>query len=522
MKAKISLLLILVTPVMLVAVTPFPANSAITQLWNFKCDTSCISSPTIANGLIYVTSKNVASPDTHLYCINASAGNQVWGRFASPLNFVVTDGYLYVSEGMSYDGSVSCLNAYNGKQIWSCGGTGFSSPAVAENRIYIGGSNVVFLGSAADGNGYNCNFTGFICAVDATTGHEIWRYSGINCTAFGDQTLILSDGYLYAISNYHLAGKSWTNGVYAINASTGENIWAYTATDTFFDSSTAMNGYAYFRYHQTNSQGVSFSGGIIAFDSSNGTILWDFPVVLTQDLDDSFDAAPIGSPVAYNGVVYEVVENSGAYALNASDGKIICHYSVEQGLTYSSLTPPLIVDDKLYLLSSVGLHCFNLHSGTMMWSFIPADNKSFGSSPVYANGLLFVGYNTSLYAINAFTGNSVWNYTFGYAVGSPLIDADTVYIGGSDLNAGTFLAEGGVVIALKPDFMLLPPPTSTPSQTSTSPTLTSSPSPTSCSTPTSEPSPSIPEFPSWFALPFLALMILVAVAVKKVRRASRV
>jgi outer membrane protein assembly factor BamB len=64
------------------------------------------------------------------------------------------------------------------------------------------------------------------------------------------------------------------------------------------------------------------------------------------------------------------------------------------------------------------------------------------SSPAVANGVVYVGsYDSSVYALKAYTGAKVWSYPTGGGISSPAVANGVVYVGANDsidaLNAAT-------------------------------------------------------------------------------------
>ncbi|MFQ6060787.1 MAG: PQQ-binding-like beta-propeller repeat protein, partial [Thermoplasmata archaeon] len=87
-------------------------------------------------------------------------------------------------------------------------------------------------------------------------------------------------------------------------------------------------------------------------------------------------------------------------------------------------------------------------------SSVPASNKDFlafstgwkiQSSPVYRNGIIYFGSQSMrVYAVEASTGEKVWEYETGGVVDStPVIHEDTLYVGSSDSNLYALNATSG-------------------------------------------------------------------------------
>ena len=125
------------------------------------------SSPTVANGLLYV-----GSHDGKIYSLNATTGmvgydwelhnTVVWSydtgdmiMFSAP---AISGGNLYVG---GYNGKIYCLNAQTGSYLWSYQ-TGYavvSSPTVVDGVVYVGSED------------------NSIYALDASNGELVWKYT---------------------------------------------------------------------------------------------------------------------------------------------------------------------------------------------------------------------------------------------------------------------------------------------------------------------------------------------------------
>jgi hypothetical protein len=107
-------------------------------LWTYPIGDEVHSSPTVADGKVYV-----GSHDHNVYCFDASTGAKLWNYatgewvLSSP---AVADGKVYVG---SHDHNVYCFDASTGEGLWSyaTGNSVQSSPAVAYGKVYIGSND---------------------------------------------------------------------------------------------------------------------------------------------------------------------------------------------------------------------------------------------------------------------------------------------------------------------------------------------------------------------------------------------
>jgi hypothetical protein len=95
-------------------------------LWKYPTDGEVLSSPAVANGMVYV-----GSDDYNLYALNAKTGVLVWSFTTAydPSSPTVANGLVYVGAAGSM---VYALNASSGAQLWNYATDGgmYSAPAV--------------------------------------------------------------------------------------------------------------------------------------------------------------------------------------------------------------------------------------------------------------------------------------------------------------------------------------------------------------------------------------------------------
>jgi hypothetical protein len=167
--------------------------------------------------------------------------------------------------------------------------------------------------------------------------------------------------------------------VYALNASTGSELWKHHS-DIVFSSPSVYMGHVYVG---------STDGYVCCLNSSTGDLIWQHQ---TQDCVDS-------SPAVSDGFVYVGSEDNSVYCLNASSGTEVWHASTG----YWVRSSPAVAGGNVYVGSEdYSLYCFNASTGAKQWSY-PVDNVV-DSSPAIANGVLYVGstdYRIYAFALSA-------------------------------------------------------------------------------------------------------------------------
>jgi outer membrane protein assembly factor BamB len=495
------------TPVLVPNPTPAPTPSAtpnplasVSQLWVFKPAYSIVSSPILANGLLYVTSGGSGSGTLALYCINSSTGAQVWNYTSLFVSFTVADDYVFLGGadyGSSYSlqGVFSCLDASTGRQLWNfSGGTSFSQPLVNNGVVYVCGYQYSFSSGANVGS---------ILAFNASTGDKLWVFQGQQDTRFGSQPLVLKGTTLYGLSaTYASTDASYQSAMYALNVNDGKQLWNYTTSGSFESFVEAgPNLVITSNYEDTrnnidaeSSGGYIYEGGVLAIDAQNGTLLWRYPI-----------NSSVGTPVTVGNKVYVTTGEGTLYAFNSSDGEILWKYTTGTGL--GKILP---VDGYLFVGSSFGVYGFNAANGAIIWNFATNDYAtSSTTNPTYADGVIYVGWNGPMffapvtthnfYGLAASNGETLWNFSLPYTISStPFVENGVVLVGGNFVTKRSpDFESSGAVVALKPSITSLP---------LASPTIGT------------QPSPTVPEFQFHLILPLLLLMPLIAVALLWKRR----
>lgn len=327
-------------------------------LWKFSASSSIASGPAIVNGIIYFGSGNGT-----IFALNAISGDQIWNRttpMSADTSPAVVDGVVYIgcNSAENYPAGtapppqtcvVHALNAYTGEEIWNFSADGWaSSPTTSNGVVYFGTSN---------GN------RGTVYALRATNGSRIWDFSdGVGAES---ATPAIVDGVVYF--------SAFDGGVYALNASSGQEYWR------------------------------------------------------------TFTSGGRSSPAVINRVIYVGSTLHQVYALDASSGSILWNYTTSAAVWSS----PAYASSEVYIGSDDGhLYCLDAKTGAKVWSFTsPIIYSDIESSPVFCNGVVYFTAYSHLFAVNASSGTQLWNYDIGGNLadaGEIAVDGGVVYVGSGD------------------------------------------------------------------------------------------
>jgi len=229
--------------------------NATTGEWIWTVNTGAVTqyTPTIYDGKVYYGDSGIMIPsmeqgDAHLYCWNADNGEEIWKEtFSLGICWGATVAYDKVYAG-GYDGWFRAFNASTGDVIWEVNNTKAQSvhpwlgywgvwhaaPAVADNKVYLGGHD------------------GYFYCWDASNGEEIWKYEVGGDVCAGPA---IADGRVYVGSHYTFSkwegqgygdlycfGKGPTTTKVSVTRSTVTNGSSTTIFGTVTDQSPAHLG----------------------------------------------------------------------------------------------------------------------------------------------------------------------------------------------------------------------------------------------------------------------------------------
>ncbi len=305
-------------------------------IWKYTTGDEVDAPPTVANGIIYVVSSGVQN---QLFALNANTGALLWKYTTAYITSspTVANGVLYV--GAANEPSLYALNAVTGAFLWKYatgGGRIDFAPAVANGTVYFGddGEQSVYALNAmtgaltwkykADGdvdssaavvNGvvYIGNSAPGFYALNASTGALLWRFyaNGNPGDTCGNPTV--ANGLIYIGCYSFFAG----NSVYAFDGATQLVVWQGAFGS---DSPTVANGVAYVGSGDDN---------VYALDASTGALLWKYTTGGSLD----------SPPTVVNGMVYIGAWDGNVYAFHLPGQQVSEKFSPPQRPDPARLTP---------------------------------------------------------------------------------------------------------------------------------------------------------------------------------------
>ena len=385
------------------------------MLWRYSIDVSVDQPPLVANGVVYMTSFVNQNGPAYIYALRASDGSLLWrhdNKSYSYLSLSTSDNdVVYVS---SQDG-ISSLSGTNGTILWHFATQDSDSAPPLEVNGIVYYSSFISYG------------TGTFYALRASDGTPIWNYSGAS-----DFTPIVANGVVY------IGPDSGT--IAALNASNGHQIWKQAFDADQVQSPQLVNGVLYL----TTTKYVLPPSAHIANPSQAttaiGSLLWNTfqNVSATQTIPQK------------QGL-------SSVYAIHASDGKILWHYtlnngknswaswlSVKNGVVYASANTDITGTQGLG-----DIYALQSSNGSVLWhdklsrspgaALLVSDTIYISTSAGSSDG--------TIYALHAQDGSLLWDYPIlGPVFNPPILDGTTVYIGATDGMVYALRANDGRIV----------------------------------------------------------------------------
>jgi len=289
-------------------------------VWRFETAGAIRARPSVDGAYLLVH-----SDDGYLYRLRIENGEEVWrvrlldspterippGKSDSRYDHyassaTVDQGRIYVGEA---DGSLYCLSAETGAQIWRAetGDAVRSTPALYQGTVVVG------------------SFDGVVYAFDANTGASVWKRDThapvVSSPAVGGNLVLIG---------------SRSYDFFALNA-TGEPVWTYYCWFSWIESSAVVRD-------STAYVGSSDAQALMAFHCADGRMLW------RVDTGGSAWAEPaVGESSVFIGTVgvagYIVDHQGGFVAVDRHTGTVLGYYASprpkDQGLWGFASSPAL-------------------------------------------------------------------------------------------------------------------------------------------------------------------------------------
>ena len=290
--------------------------------------------------------------------------------YASP---VIADGRLFIS---SKSGYLYALDAATGDELWRFQLSDYvvrSTPAVEDDIVYIGA-------------GFN------LFALDASTGNEIWRFP---MRYAGQSSPLIAGSNVLVTSQEGL--------MYAVDKATGEQDWSLPTEGLPFGG-VATDG--------TIAIVATDSGTVHCIDIASGRSLWR--VRTGGEL--------FASPTLAGSSVIVTSKLGTTMALDLDRGDLL--WEVASG----GMQPAAVDGQAVYISGTDGaITAVSLITGETQWVY--PTGRTVSGAPVLAGDFVIAGTGRNLVALNRESGQPVWNYlALGDIETSPAVIGGFVFI----------------------------------------------------------------------------------------------
>ena len=383
--------------------------------WLFKTPGPIVTSPAIADGVVYI-----ASLSGHLYAIEQATGKEKWNfksRMPIASSPTVADGTVYF---VSTAGSLAAIDAATGQPRWvyaieyerkfeAKGLNGYPTPAqtVPDAWDVFTSSPAVAIGKVFFGSG-----DGNVYAIDAKSGLLQWKFPT------GDvvhASPAVANGIVYV--------GSWDGNFYAIDAETGQQRWMFKG-----GQDPAIHNQVGFQSSPAVVDGTVYVGcrdaHVYALDAATGRKKWDYPTSKSW---------VNGTPAVRDGTVYVGTSDSSRFmAIDARSGRLKWNFDVK-AYVFSSAA---LAGEFAYFGSHSGkLYAVDTGTGSLAWEFQTEGAKADPMKVLNADGSL----NREAFkpVFGDFQDMYIDFYRFvsvGAIMGSPAVDQGVVYAGSMDGN----------------------------------------------------------------------------------------
>ncbi len=281
------------------------------EKWKFELGGSVSGAPTYDNGRIFIGQQGA---EEEFYCLDAATGKELWDQKTGWVwgSATVTDELVFVP---CVDGYVMALDASTGHMIWRhrfnmsvC-----SEPCVEGDQVIFG------------------SWDNYMIAFDKKTGRVNWQFQG---GATDSGVSIIADGRIYSKNK-------------CIDARTGELIWEFRDGNSVFNVTPAYHdGKVYMScWHGLGLGGICVKAVIYCIDALSGEKIW------------THLGGGLSSPVIDDENVYfPSIADPYFYCVDAKgngDGTTTRKWMYKMGNKVEESTPA-IYKGKIYIMSSDG------------------------------------------------------------------------------------------------------------------------------------------------------------------------
>jgi len=311
---------------------------------------------------------------------------------------------VYVVVNKPYDQKIAAFDIETGDLVWDRiikfvpdNAIYRGVPTIGNCELYVGGSSVFCL--------------------DSEDGDQIWAFEGENTQYVNGGPVVTEDLVLIWGMN---------NTLFAFDQYTGESEWQYGLEDWPSNPGTPVveDGVVY---------GGDSRGHVFALDLYTGSEIWQVDIPAGGPLM----AVEIwAAPILADGLLWIGSFNCHLYGMNLTNGNVEVDVPLGDQIAWAS---PAYDGTYIYQATTYDSNYWQFFDGpfkvmaiqtdgTVAWTFPGVDTEGFWSSPVVANGIVWVPSDAGvIYMLDPATGNPVGPGS--YALDGPIKGGMTILDG---------------------------------------------------------------------------------------------
>ncbi len=378
--------------------------------------------PVVSDGKIYISSAEkmihcfdeIADPSEAFQQSHDSSDSS----YVVDTSLALSDDNVIFGTNANSNNFVCALNKSNLKQeIWKYVPSKSKVAFTSAPTLYDG--NVII--SSCSGDIFDTPFFSVFSSIlktqsklyvlDEANGEEL--YDPIELPAASHSTPAVANDKIFAACQ-NING----NNLFAFDLYSGEQLWNVSTGSPYGLIGKSSPVYADGKVFVTcNQRDTLFSSGknmLMAFDSSNGAVLWNKTLAtpkisFTNLLNGIFTSAPITSPVYHDDNLFVLSSNGTFYSLNPNTGNEKWSYTLANNsiMPGTYCTTPTVVGNKVYVIKTDKIFCFDIEQTQLVkpdWFFKlekPGEYyllspATIYASPIYADGMLIISATHNL------------------------------------------------------------------------------------------------------------------------------
>ena len=292
---------------------------------------------------------------------------------------IIINNMVYTTSGGWYSpGTAYCINLSDGEIIWEkiFGNVNtITGPSFGYGKVYLQA-------------GIDDDYGTSVYAIDAQTGEEIWA------SPFSAQWQDYLPPTIY--NNKVLINGGTYGGVYAFQAQTGQQIWFHGLSQYDLWTPATFGDVVY-----------TFTGGsnyaqLVAININTGITIWEKTDIPYGWGGYDMNTAPVIDTVNKNVIV---TSDDYIHAINFEDQSVSWYKSGSFGIT------PAIGHENIYIIDNGKLNVYNKSTGNYQWGY--QNMNEVNNPPILSNGHVVLCSEQQVKIIDIENHNEVWNFNQG-------------------------------------------------------------------------------------------------------------